>query len=342
MPPTTNRQLVLARRPQGEADAVFDLREAPIPELSDGQILVRTIYVSIDPTMRGWLIDRPSYVPPVQIGEVMRAGGCGEVVETRNDAFQPGDLVQGLTGWQEYAVMEEGPLAPPRPVPAGMPLPLSMSIFNATGMTAYFGMLDVARPSRGETVVVSGAAGATGSVAGQIAKIQGCKVVGIAGTDEKCRWVVDELGFDACINYRSENVEQRLRETCPDGIDVYFDNVGGEILDTVLSMINLRARIALCGGISSGYRDAPPPPGPRNYFMLVPQRARMEGFIIIDYFDRFPEGAAEMAKWMAEGRLKSREQIVEGLERAPEALRMLFEGANTGKLLVQVGAEPGA
>jgi NADPH-dependent curcumin reductase CurA len=342
MPPTTNRLLVLSERPHGETDAVFELREAPIPSLADGEVLVRTIYVSIDPTMRGWLIDRPSYVPPVQLGEVMRAGGCGEVVDSANAAFKPGDLIQGLTGWQEYAVLGANPLVSPQPVPPGLPLPLAMSVFNATGMTAYFGMLDVARPNAGETVVVSGAAGATGSVAGQIAKIQGCRVVGLAGTDEKCAWVRDDLGFDDCINYRTEDVDAALRRACPDGVDVYFDNVGGEILDIVLGMINLNARVALCGGISSGYRDAPPPPGPRNLMNLVGMRARMEGFLIIDYFDRFPEAAAVMAGWMAEGRLKSREHIVQGLENAPDALRMLFEGGNTGKLLVQVGPEPGA
>ncbi len=343
MAPTVNRQLVLASRPRGAIEpGTFVLKESAVPELTDGQMLVRTIYVSIDPTMRGWLIDQPSYLPPVQIGEVMRAGGVGEVVASRIAAFAPGQVVQGMTGWQEYAVTDGGGLAPMSPVQPGLPLPLAMSVFNATGMTAYFGMLELGQPKPGETVVVSGAAGATGSVAGQIAKIKGARVVGLAGSDEKCAWVRDDLGFDACINYKTENVEARLRELCPGGIDVYFDNVGGQILDSVLSQIAMRARVVLCGGISSGYTEDAVPYGVKNVMNLVIMRARMEGFIIVDYFGRFAGAAVEMAGWMAAGKLKSREQIVQGLERCPDALNMLFTGGNTGKLLVQIGPEPGA
>ena len=342
MIPAKNRKLVLASRPRGPIEKdTFTLREEPIPELRDGQVLARTIYVSIDPTMRGWLIDRPSYVPPVQIGEVMRAGGVAEVVASKNPAFKPGDVVQGMTNWQEYVVSDGGGIAPLSKVPPGIPLPLTMSLFNVTGMTAYFGMLDLGDPKPGETVVVSGAAGATGSVAGQIAKIKGAKVIGMAGSADKCAWVRDELGFDECINYKTENVEQRLRELCPAGINLYFDNVGGEILDICLGQLAMKARVVLCGGISSGYDEGPVPPGPKNIMNLVIMRARMEGFIIIDYMHRFPEGAQVMGAWMAEGKLKSREQIVQGLERAPEALAMLFTGGNMGKLLVQVGPEPG-
>jgi len=338
--PTTNRQLILASRPKGGIEeGTFEMREEPIPELRDGQFLVRNVYVSIDPTMRGWLIDRPSYVPPVQVGELMRAGGCGEVVASKNGAFQVGDRVQGMTGWQDYAITDGQGMMQFSPVPEGMSLRHRMSVFGATGMTAYFGMLDVAQPRSGDTVVVSGAAGATGSIAGQVAKIQGCRVIGMAGTEEKCRWVRDDLGFDECINYRTEDVAARLRETCPGGINVYFDNVGGETLDTVLAQIAMNARIALCGGISSGYNELAQPWGPKNYFQLIVMRARMEGFLVLDYVSRFDEASTEMGRWMAEGMLTSREQIVGGLENCPGALQMLFDGENTGKLLVQIGAE---
>ena len=337
----TNRQLVLASRPRGPIEpTTFSLRESPMPPLQDGEVLIRTVYVSIDPTMRGWLIDQPSYMPPVQIGEVMRAGGCGVVVESRNPAFKPGDRVQGLTGWQEYVISDGSGTMPLQRVADGMPLRLAMSVFNVTGMTAYFGLLDIGQPKEGETVVVSGAAGATGSVAGQIAKIKGCRVIGLAGTDDKCSWVAGDLGFDACINYKTEDVGRRLAELCPGGVDIYFDNVGGEILDTVLPLINMKARVVLCGGISSGYSEGPLPPGPKNIMQLVIKRARMEGFIIVDYMHRFAEAAAEMGRWLAEGQLASREHVVEGLEACPSALQMLFDGGNTGKLLVQMSPDP--
>ena len=340
MAPGTNRQVVLASRPTGPVDeATFETRAAPVPEPGDGEILVRTAYVSLDPTMRGWISDRPSYMPPVGIGEVMRAGGNGEVVVSNHPAFRAGDLVQGMTGWQEYAVGGSSGVGGFRKLPAWMSLRHSLSVYGITGMTAYFGLIDIGRPSAGETVVVSGAAGATGSVAGQIAKILGCRVIGIAGTAEKCAWVKDDLGFDECINYRQEDVARRLRETCPSGIDVYFDNVGGETLDTVLLQIGMRARVALCGGISSGYNEDSVPYGVRNLMMLIGLRARMEGFLVIDYMDRFDEAAGVMRPWLAEGKLKSREHVVEGLENCPRALRMLFEGANTGKLMVQIGPD---
>jgi hypothetical protein len=311
-----------------------------MPEPGDGEYLVRTVYVSMDPTMRGWISDRPSYMPPVAIGEVMRAGGAGEVVASNHPAFRPGDLVQGMTGWQEYSL---GGTAGPggfRKLPAWMSLRHSLGLYGITGMTAYFGLTDIGHPSAGETVVVSGAAGATGSVAGQIAKILGCRVVGMAGTPAKCAWVKNDLGFDECINYRQENVARRLRETCPSGIDVYFDNVGGETLDAVLLQIGMRARVALCGGISSGYNEDSVPYGVKNLMMLIGLRARMEGFLVLDYMGRFDDAAEVMRAWVAEGRLKSREHVVEGLENCPRALRMLFEGANTGKLMVQIGPEP--
>jgi NADPH-dependent curcumin reductase CurA len=246
--------------------------------------------------------------------------------------------VFGLTGWQDYAVADSGARAM-TVLPPGIPLLDAISVYGVTGMTAYFGMLEIGRPDEGETVVVSGAAGATGSIAGQIAKIKGCRVVGIAGSDEKCAWVTNKLGYDACINYRTDDVAARLRETCPNGVDVFFDNVGGEILNAVLALINLRARIALCGAIST-YNTPEPLPGPSNYRQLIVQRGRMEGFIILDYIDRFPEAQLQMASWVVDGKIQHAEDVVAGLENAPAALNRLFTGANTGKVIVKVSEEP--
>ena len=330
-----NRQIVLRERPTGMIDdRCFELIEEPVPEPGPGQALVRIQYVSLDPAMRGWLDDRDSYLPPVGIGEVMRSGGLGEVVVSNDPAVPVGSTVNGLVGWQDYALIGgEGGRA--TVLPEGIDPIDALSVYGATALTAYFGVLDVARPETGETVVVSGAAGATGSVAGQIARIKGCRVVGVAGTEDKCRWVTDELGFDACVNYKSEDVAARLDETCPNGIDVYFDNVGGEILDLVLDRINLRARIALCGAISI-YNATELPPGPSNYFKLVTCRARMEGFLLFDYVDRFAEGVLALAGWVAEGLVKHRVEVVEGLEQAPTAINRLFTGENSGKLVVKV------
>jgi len=334
----TNRQVRLASRPTGMVDdGTFEVVEEPIAELGPGEYLVRIAYLSIDPTNRVWIREEPSYLPPVGIGEVMRGGAVGEVVESRNDEFPVGAPVLGMLGWQEYARCGRDVVA--RVVPEGLPLPHLLSVYGTTGVTAYFGMLDVAKPEAGDTVVVSGAAGATGSVAGQIAKIQGARVVGIAGTDEKCAWLTDELGFDAAINYRTDDVAARLREACPDGIDVFFDNVGGAILDTVLTQLALRARVALCGAIST-YNAADRPAPIHAYMNLVVQRARMEGFLVLDYLDRFPEAVLQLVAWVGEGRIKWRDHIVDGLEQAPDALNMLFTGANTGKLMVRVGADP--
>jgi NADPH-dependent curcumin reductase len=333
----TNRQVRLASRPTGMVDdGTFEVVEEPIAELGPGEYLVRIAYLSIDPTNRVWIREEPSYLPPVGIGEVMRGGAVGEVVESRNDEFPVGAPVLGMLGWQEYARCGRDVVA--RVVPEGLPLPHLLSVYGTTGITAYFGMLDVAKPEAGDTVVVSGAAGATGSVAGQIAKIQGARVVGIAGTDEKCAWLTDELGFDAAINYRTDDVAARLRETCPDGIDVFFDNVGGAILDTVLTQLALRARVALCGAISTYNAEDRPAPI-HAYMNLVVTRARMEGFLVLDYLDRFPEAVLQLVAWVGEGRIKWRDHIVDGLEQAPDALNMLFTGANTGKLMVRVGPD---
>lgn len=335
--PVMNRRWTLAARPHGmvkESDFAFG--ETPLPQPGDGQVLVRVLYLSFDPTQRGWIEDRPSYLPPVQIGEVMRASAVGEVMESKHTGFAKGDLVQGLFGWQDYSVVPGAMLG--AKIPAGVPPTWALGVLGITGITAYFGMLDLGKPKAGETVVVSGAAGATGSVAGQIAKLQGARVVGIAGGPSKCAWLTKEAHFDAAIDYKHDDVAAKLRELCPKGVDVYFDNVGGEILDAVLGQIALRARIVLCGGIS-GYNEATPPPGPRNLMNLVVQRGRMEGFIILDYIARFGEGAAKLSEWVRTGDIVHQEDIQRGLENAPRTLLRLFTGANTGKQLLQV-AEP--
>jgi NADPH-dependent curcumin reductase CurA len=305
-----------------------------VPPLEEGQVLVRNLYLSVDPTNRAWVNDVDSYLPPVGIGEVMRGIAIGRVEQSRNSAFKEGSIVQGMLGWQEYALGNgEGlSLLPDNP---SIPLTAYFGLFGHIGMTAYFGLLDIGKPQAGETLVVSAAAGATGSLVGQIGKIKGCRVVGIAGTDEKCRWITEELGFDAAINYKNESVSEGLKQHCPDGIDVYFENVGGKILDAVLAEINLRARIVLCGLISQ-YNSATPVPGPYNFASILVNRARVEGFIVLDYLGRAQEAFADLGRWLAEGKIKYRIDEVEGLENAPEALNKLFDGSNSGKLVVKL------
>jgi len=333
----TNRQWLLRARPVGMVkESDFELRESPLPAVKDGEALVRVLFVGFDPAMRGWMEDRPSYIPPVGLGEVMRAGGVGQIVESRRSDCKVGDFVQGMFGWQEYSVAAPGGLMSATPLPKGMPLTWPLGVCGVTGLTAYFGLLDLGKPKAGETVVVSGAAGATGSVAAQIARLQGCRVVGIAGGAEKCRWLTEQARLDAAIDYKREDVARRLRELCPKGIDVYFDNVGGEILDAALANLAQRARIVQCGGIS-GYNEATPPPGPRNLMNLVVTRSRMEGFIVIDYAPRFAEGAAKLAQWVAEGKLAHAEDVQHGIENAPKTFLRLFQGKNLGKQLLQVG-----
>jgi NADPH-dependent curcumin reductase CurA len=332
----SNRRLVLAQRPSGLVDdSTVRLETETLPDLADGEALVKLRYLSIDPTIRTWMDDVPSYLPPIGIGEVIRSGGVGEVVESRSDAYSRGDLVFGMTGWQDYVIADGGARAL-QVLPGGVDPKAVLGVLGVTGMTAYFGLIDVGRVQAGDVVVVSGAAGATGSVVGQIAKIKGAqRVIGIAGGAEKCAHVVDALGFDAAVDYKNENVAARLRDECPDGIDLYFDNVGGQILDDCLANLAQRGRVVLCGAIST-YNSDGPPPGPRNYLNLLVRRGRMEGFIILDYLDRFPAAQLEVAGWIAEGKIKSSEHIVEGLERAPEALNLLFSGGNTGKVIVAV------
>jgi NADPH-dependent curcumin reductase len=333
-----NRQWCLATRPVGAiAESNFEWKQQPLPTLEQGQILVRNIYLSLDPTNRGWLNEGKNYLPPVAIGEVIRGFGIGVVEQSRNAKFPEGMLVQGFLGWQDYAIADGTDLNQFQKDPS-VPLTAYLGLFSFIGMTAYFGLLDIGKPKAGETLVVSGAAGAVGSLVGQIGKIKGCRVIGIAGSEEKCHWLKDELGFDAAINYKTESVLESLQQHCPNGIDVYFDNVGGEILDAVLSLINLRARIVLCGLISQ-YNATEPVPGPYNLLNIVTQRAKLEGFIILDYFDRAQEALADLGQWYAQGKIKYRVDAIDGLENAPRAINKLFDGTNQGKLIIKVSEE---
>lgn len=330
-----NRRMVLAERPTGMVDeSTVRLEEVDIPEPGADEALARVRYISIDPTIRTWMDDAPGYLPPIALDEVVRSGGIVEVVQSNSEQYKPGDLLFGFSGWQDYVLASAA--GGYQPLPDGVSPTLALSLFGITGMTAYFGLIDVGKVTEGDVVVVSGAAGATGSTVGQIAKIKGAaKVIGIAGGPEKCASIVNDLGFDEAIDYKNENVSARLREAAPDGIDLFFDNVGGPILDACLAQLALRGRIVLCGAIS-GYNDRGAAAGPANYANLIVKRGRMEGFLILDYFDRLDEGRAAVAGWLGEGKIKSSEHIVEGLENAPDALNLLFTGGNTGKVIVQV------
>jgi NADPH-dependent curcumin reductase CurA len=338
----TNGQWLLHKRPEGMVKVSdFNRIDEPLRDIGDGEFLIRNVYLAFEPAMRGWLNDVKSYVPPVQIGEVMRASSVGQVIESNNPDYAVGDFVSGMFGWQEFAISDGKPGIMGRigKVPAGVPPELTLSALGGTGLTAYFGMLDIGKPQEGDVVVVSGAAGATGSVAGQIAKIKGAsKVVGIAGGEKKCAWLIDELGYDAAIDYKNENVHARLREECPNGINVFFDNVGGQILDDALLNMAQNGNIVLCGGISA-YNEAELPSGPRNYMQLVIRRCKMEGFILIDYFDQAPAAIADLSAWVAEGKLKHAEDIQEGFENTPKTFLRLFEGKNLGKQLLKI-ADP--
>lgn len=334
-----NRQLTLVRRPGGlvEADD-FALVTTPVPTPAEGEAVIRTVYLSIDPTVRTWISEARSYFPPVQLGEVVRCPGVGVVVETAGEGFAIGDPVYTLTGWQDYAIVRDDLFS--TRLPRGTNLAAALGVLGNNGITAYIGTIEVARVEAGETFVVSAAAGATGSIAGQIAKLRGARVVGIAGRDDKCAWVVDELGFDACVNHRAPDFVEQLRATTPNRVDAYFDNVGGPVLDAVLKRLAPHGRVALCGAIAV-YNAEHKPPGPANYLELITQRGTMTGFNTFDHWDRFGAITDELAAWMAEGRLVHREHVVEGLEQAPEALNMLFTGENLGKLVVAVSDPPG-
>ena len=330
----TNRQFLLAKRPVGAATRdTFTFQQVPVVQPKDGQILVKNEYLSLDPAMRGWMNEGKSYIPPVALGDVMRALGVGKVVASAHPGFVAGDYVNGALGVQDYFVGE--PRGFYKVDPKLVPLPVYLSALGMTGMTAYFALLDVGAPKAGDTVVISGAAGAVGSIAGQIAKLKGCRVVGIAGGQEKCARLVDEFGFDGTIDYKSEDVLAGLKRECPQGVDVFFDNVGGDILDAVLSRLNFKARVIICGAISQ-YNNKEAVKGPANYLSLLVNRARMEGFVVMDYADRYASAGQEMAGWLLKGQLKSKEHIVEGLESFPESLAKLFSGENHGKLVLKV------
>lgn len=329
---TLNRRILLAARPHGlVTEDCLTRVEEPIPTPAAGEVLLRVLAWSVDPTNRVWMREEDSYLPAVEIGTVVRAAGLAEVVESRREGFEPGDLVMGMPGWQDYWLLGAEDLA--NVVPPGLELTDLLSIYGATGLTAWFGIEDVCQLRAGETFVVSGAAGGVGSVAGQLARIKGAGlVIGVAGTDEKCRWVVDDLGFDACINYRTEDVAGRLVELCPAGIDVYFDNVGGQTLDAVLGNLAIGARIACCGAISTYATDDLP--AVVNTPNLIMKRARMEGFLILDYVDRFLDAILALMPLVAEGRIQYATEVVAGLEHAPDALNRLFTGEHRGKLIV--------
>jgi len=333
-----NHQVRLAARPVGAVKPTdWSRTEEAVPTPAAGQFVVKVLYLSLDPAMRGWMNDnKASYIPPVGLGEVMRALAVGRVVASNNAGFAVGEHVTGLLGAQEYAVTDGNGLFKVDPRLA--PLPVYLSTLGMPGLTGYFGLLEVGQPKAGETVVVSGAAGAVGSVVGQVAKIKGARVVGIAGGADKCRYLVEELGFDAAIDYKRENVAEALAAHCPKGVDVYFDNVGGDILDAVLTRLARGARVVICGAISQ-YNNTTPVKGPANYLSLLVQRATMTGIVVSDYYPRAGQAMMEMGDWIAAGKLKTREDIVQGLDKFPEAFDMLFSGANQGKLVLQVAAD---
>ncbi|HYE52430.1 MAG TPA: NADP-dependent oxidoreductase [Azospirillaceae bacterium] len=333
-----NRQWILVERPSGDNyEQVLQWREEPVPTPGDGQILIRTIYLSLDPSNRIWM-EKPSYLPVIPLGSVMWGVILGEVTESRHPKFKAGDVVTGLGTWADWMVSDgKGFDIVPR-LP-GVPLLAFTSVLGMTGATAYFGLYEIGQPKEGETVVVSAAAGAVGTLVGQFAKLRGCRAVGICGSDEKADWLVREMGFDAAVNYKAEDFRAQLKAACPKGVDVYFENVGGWITEAVYSLLNQRARIPLCGLISQ-YNTAEPQPGPRNMDVLLVRRCRMEGFIVLDFLPRMGEMAREVGPWIADGRLKWKVDLDEGLENAVKSLRKLFSGGNMGKLAVRVGPEP--
>lgn len=330
-----NRQWLLRERPTAAVERKhFEFIESSIPEPEDGQFLVRNHYLSLDPAMRGWLNDAKSYIAPVALGEPMRALGVGTVTKSRNPAFVEGSLVSGLLGVQDYCLSDGSGF---HAIQKGLaPLPLFLSVLGMPGMTAYFGLLDVGQPKEGDTILVSAASGAVGSVVGQIAKIKGCRTVAIAGGPEKCAYCVETLGYDAAIDYKNQDLMAGLKEHCPKGIDIYFDNVGGDILDGALAFLRRGARVVVCGAISQYNKPKDEIIGPKNYLSLLVNRARMEGMVVLDYVKRYGEAAVQMGQWLAMGQLKSKEHIEPGLEHFPEVLNKLFTGENFGKLILEV------
>ena len=333
-----NRQWRLARRPEGDIkDGDLELVTTPVPALEDGQVLVRNVYLSLDPTNRIWMSDMDQYMPPVQIGEVMRGGTVGVVEESRDPNVPVGArVVPWLGGWQDYTVVA-GSVC--NQIPEGFPMSAILSSMGLTGVTGYFGLLDIGQPKAGETLVVSAAAGAVGSIVGQIGKIKGCRVIGIAGSDDKCAWITRDLAFDGAINYKTQDVGAELDRLCPNGIDINFENVGGRIMDQVLSRMNNFSRMPLCGLISS-YNAEKPVPGPYNFAQILMKRITVRGFIVIDYFDRAPQAVQELAGWIMAGKLHYKVHVDQGLENAPRSVKRLFSGDHDGKLLVQISEDP--
>jgi NADPH-dependent curcumin reductase CurA len=331
---TANRQIRLRQRPDGRVDErTFEAVEEAVPDIGPGRALVRNLYLSVDPTNRAWIGEEPTYLPPVGIGDVMRSVGLGRVISSNSGDYPEGALVTGLVGWQEYTTAG-GEGLPLTVVPElELPLECMLAALGLTGVTAWFGIEDVGRPQEGETMVVSAAAGAVGSVAGQLAKLRGARVVGIAGGAEKCAWLMDDLGFDAAIDRHDPSWHAQLRQACPDGVDVDFENVGGEIMKAVFGLLNLNARVALCGLISEYNDDLQPGP---NLSRVLVNRVRIQGFIILDWFDRFPEAITQLGALVAAGKVKDRHTVIDGLDRAPDALNMLFDGENVGKLIVKL------
>ena len=329
-----NKKQIFTKRPVGLPDAsIWKLVEEAIPSIEEGEVLIKTHYISLDPAMRGWMNDVKSYIEPIAIGDVMRAGSVGEVIKSKNEKIPVGTFLSGWGGVQQYCVTNGDRWYPVDPKLA--PLPMYIGTLGMPGMTAYFGLLEVGQPKEGETVVVSGAAGAVGSIVGQIAKIKGCKAVGIAGGADKCSYLTEELGFDGAIDYKGGNLKAELKAICPDGVDVYFDNVGGEILNTVLTRINKKARIVICGAISQ-YNNTSAVTGPSNYMSLLVNRARMEGMVVLDYASGYGDAAREMGGWIMAGKLKSKEHIIDGIENFYDAFLRLFSGEKLGKLVLKV------
>lgn len=331
----TNRQYYLASRPAGAPDASnVPHRDVPVPEPAEGEVVLRNLFISLDPAIRGWMGDDPNYIEPIALGDAVRSSVIGRVVRSNNPDFAEGDVAMTMGAWEAYTTVP-GVALNKLDESMGIALSNFLGVLGPTGLTAYFGLLEVGKPRQGETVLVSAAAGAVGSIVGQIAKMQGCRVVGMAGSEDKCRWLVDELGFDEAINYRTcGNYQDSIRAACPAGVDVYFDNVGGEILDAALLCLNKHARVAVCGWISTyNVADAP---GPTNLWQLVAKSVTIQGFVVIDYMDRFGEGVAQLAEWLMAGKLQFREEVVDGLDNVLPTFLKLFDGSNQGKLVIRI------
>ena len=336
-----NRQWLLKKRPTGMVTLDdFAYKEAAIPRvnLNAGELLVKNLYFSFDPAMRGWMDDKPSYLPPAELNQPMRATAVAQVIDSGNPEIAKGSLVQGMFGWQEYAISKPNDLIPASLLPEDTPVTMALSIFGGTSFTAYFGLLNIGQPTAGDTVVVSGAAGATGSVVAQIARIKGCRVIAIAGGPEKCKWLKDSCHIDQVIDYKKDNTAKKLSELCPNGINIFFDNVGGEVLEAAIEHMAEKGRIVLCGQIAN-YNNQKPQPGPSNLMQVITRRVRMEGFIMIDFIDRIDEAMNDLITWVMEGKIVYREDIQEGFEHIPATFLRLFSGKNTGKQLLKL-AEP--